>query len=417
MLTLSCFVALASLGAAGPNDTIKMTLLPKDISKKVSYYAPQKAKLESGKPAGITKAPAGLDAPAYAELAIASAGEKPLFLIVDEPAGKPARLFIDANRNGDFTDDAAVEWKGRETKGDDGKSYTMYNGAAMVDIGAPGKPMLVNISMYRFDKTDPKRAGNKDALLYYRDYAYEGEIKLGGKTYSAVLADDLASGDFRGKAEGDKDSGVKLLIDVNGNGKFESRGESYDVRKPFAIGGKTYQVTEMTRSGDSFRIVPSKEKVAEIAPPPDHGKGKVITKFAAKDTEGKPVKFPESYRGKVVLIDFWATWCGPCMEEMPNVVETYKKHHAKGFEILGVSLDNEKSIEKMPQVMKDAGMTWRQIADGKGWKAEIAQLYAVNSIPATFLVDGTTGKVIGANLRGKALGDAVEKALKGTGGS
>jgi hypothetical protein len=65
----------------------------------------------------------------------------------------------------------------------------------------------------------------------------------------------------------------------------------------------------------------------------------------------------------------------------------------------------------MQQVMKDAGMTWRQVADGKGWEAEIAQLYGVNSIPATFLVDGSTGKVIGANLRGKQLRDAVERAL------
>jgi peroxiredoxin len=210
---------------------------------------------------------------------------------------------------------------------------------------------------------------------------------------------------------------VKLLIDVNGNGKFESRGESFDIRKPFAIAGKTYQISDMTRTGDSFKIAPSKEKVAEILPPPDHGKGKQITAFTAKDTDGKTIKFPSAYRGKIVLLDFWATWCGPCMSEMPNVVATYEKFHGKGFEVLGVSLDNEKTISKMPEVMKQAGMTWRQIADGQGWKAEIAQLYAVSGIPATFLVDGTTGKVIGANLRGKALGDAVEKALKDKGRS
>ncbi|HTE06685.1 MAG TPA: TlpA family protein disulfide reductase, partial [Planctomycetota bacterium] len=89
----------------------------------------------------------------------------------------------------------------------------------------------------------------------------------------------------------------------------------------------------------------------------------------------------------------------------------YGKLHAQGFEIQGVSLDNEKTLARMPEVMGQAGMTWRQVADGKGWKAAIGELYAIRSIPATFLVDGTTGTILGTNLRGEALADAVEKPL------
>ena len=129
----------------------------------------------------------------------------------------------------------------------------------------------------------------------------------------------------------------------------------------------------------------------------------------AKDTEGKPLSLAD-YKGKVLLIDFWATWCGPCMVEMPNVVAAYKKYQAKGFEIVGVSLDNERSIEKMPDVMKDKGMTWRQFADGKGWESEIGQLYGVRSIPATYLLD-RDGKVHRMGLRGKDLEAAIEKLL------
>jgi thiol-disulfide isomerase/thioredoxin len=132
----------------------------------------------------------------------------------------------------------------------------------------------------------------------------------------------------------------------------------------------------------------------------------------AKDRAGKALSLAD-YKGKVLLIDFWATWCGPCMQEMPNVVEAYKKFNAKGFEIVGISLDNEKSIERMDDVMKSKGMTWRQFADGKGWQNEISQLYGVQSIPATYLLD-RNGKVHRMNLRGADLHKAVEKLLAET---
>jgi thiol-disulfide isomerase/thioredoxin len=398
--------SVTALAAPHADEPVKLTAVPKGGTAKVGgYYMPQRASMSADKPETLKKAPADLASPQYGTLAI---GDGVLF-ILDEPEGKPAKLYIDTNHNGDLTDDAAVEWKVNE------KSKTT-NGSAMVDIGEKDHPFPVAISIYRFDKE--ARPQLKSAILYYRDYAYEGTVKIGGKEYKAVLADEMARGDFRGKAvkEGDDDGGVgvNLLLDVNGNGKFDSRGESFDIGKPFNIGGTTYEITDMARDGSSFKVVKSSKTVAEIPTPPDHAIGKPIMAFETKDTEGKAVKFPEDYKGKVVLLDFWATWCGPCMGEMPNVVKAYEKYHASGFEILGISLDNDKSIAKMPEVMKTANMTWRQVADGKGWKAEIAQKYAINSIPATFLVDGTTGKIIGANLRGNALEEALEKALKKT---
>ena len=407
---------VASILAGSADDSIHLTLLSTGASKKIGYYAPQRAKLSSEKPDGIKKVPDGLTAPQYAEIPISRAGGAKTYLILDEPEGKPAKLYVDTNGNGDLTDDAAAEWTSKENKDKEGNVTTMYNGGAMVDIGDSGKPMPVHLSMYRFDKTDPTRKAQKDFLLFYRDYAYEGEVSLDGKSYKVLISDENASGDFRGaktdpKADDEKTSGITLLIDVNGNGKFESRGERYDTSQPFNIHGKTYKIADMTRTGDSFKIALSDEKVAEIPLAPDHDVGKTITAFETKTHDGKNLKFPSDYKGKVVLVDFWATWCGPCMEEMPNVVETYKKFHAKGFEIQGISLDNETSIAKMDDVMQNNGMTWAQVADGKGWKAEIAQLYDVHSIPATFLIDGTTGKILGTNLRGKALTEAVEKAL------
>ena len=402
MLTL---LAMTTALALADGDPVSLTLLAKGGMAKIGYYAPQRATFGADKPEAITKVPADLLAPQYGSFPMAGG----VAFILDEPDGKPARLFVDTNRNGDLTDDAPAEWTSKENKRGDVTSV-MHMGSASVNIGSDTAPTVVAISLYRFDKNDPGREQLKSTILYYRDYVYEGKLTLGSKSYTAMLSDELCRGSFAPVAGGDK-SGVNLMLDVNGNGTIDSRGESFDVTAPFNIGGTTYELADIAKDGSSFKVMKSSKTVDEIPTPPDHATGKVITAFEAKDTEGKAVKFPGDYTGKVVLLDFWATWCGPCMSEMPNVVKAYEKHHASGFEILGVSLDNEQSVSRMPEVMTKAKMNWKQIADGKGWKAEIAQKYVISSIPATFLVDGTTGKIIGTNLRGEALEAAVAKAL------
>jgi peroxiredoxin len=115
-----------------------------------------------------------------------------------------------------------------------------------------------------------------------------------------------------------------------------------------------------------------------------------------------------SFRGKIVLVDFWASWCGPCRKEMPNVVKAYAKFKDKGFEIYGVSLDQDKA-RWLEAIQKD-GITWPQVSDLKYWECEAAKLYAVEGIPYTVLLD-KEGKIIAKNLRGADLEIAIEKAL------
>lgn len=138
------------------------------------------------------------------------------------------------------------------------------------------------------------------------------------------------------------------------------------------------------------------------------GKGDTMEiKFTSLD--GKEVDLA-AMKGKVILIDFWATWCGPCIAELPHVIATYEKYQDQGFEVIGISLDQETDREKLKTFIKDRNMTWPQYFDGKGWGNEIAQQYGISSIPATFLI-GKDGTVAATNLRGDALDEAVSYQL------
>ncbi|MEL6922586.1 MAG: TlpA disulfide reductase family protein [Bacteroidota bacterium] len=121
--------------------------------------------------------------------------------------------------------------------------------------------------------------------------------------------------------------------------------------------------------------------------------------FTATTPEGEDMSLSE-LRGKVVMIDFWASWCGPCRRENPNVVALYNKYKSKGFEILGVSLDRSKA--PWLKAIETDGLTWHHVSDLKGWKNEVAQMYNVSSIPQTILLN-EQGEIIARNLRGEQL--------------
>jgi peroxiredoxin len=136
-------------------------------------------------------------------------------------------------------------------------------------------------------------------------------------------------------------------------------------------------------------------------------KGAKFPDFDEKDITGKHVSIGD-YKGKVVLVDFWATWCRPCVGELPNVVKAYEKHHEKGFDIVGISLDQNE--DKLKSFAKENNITWQQFFDGKGWGNKLAVKYGVQSIPATFLLD-REGKIIDRDLRGDALEEAIAAAI------
>lgn len=135
--------------------------------------------------------------------------------------------------------------------------------------------------------------------------------------------------------------------------------------------------------------------------------GKPFPAFAGRTVDGSAFSL-DQWRGKVVLIDFWATWCGPCLREMPNVKAAYEAHHAQGFEVIGVSLDQDKA--SLVKEITAMGLVWPHLFDGGAWETRLAKQCAVRSIPATFLI-GKDGILLATNLRGETLEAGVSAAL------
>ena len=159
---------------------------------------------------------------------------------------------------------------------------------------------------------------------------------------------------------------------------------------------------------EGIQVVDSEGTPVDVASATEPGE--TFVDIALPGPQGQTVRVRDYVgQNKLVLIDFWASWCRPCMREMPNVVKAYKLYHGKGLEIVGVSLDKNKA--RWIQAIKLTGQKWPQMSDLKGWNSQGAQFYNIHSIPANVLIN-EHGMIIARNLRGKDLINTIAAQLQ-----
>ena len=252
---------------------------------------------------------------------------------------------------------------------------------------------------------------NNDANQAVMDEIQELQLKM-DPIYEALASDETTDEQreaYTKQAEGLQDEYIQIIS--RGIRKNINLVAGIDMLKNFHYYLETPQLAEIVNLiPDNFSsdeaIVKLKDQVNKLTAT---GVGQKFTDFKMNDPEGKPVKLSDYVgKGKVVLVDFWASWCGPCRQEMPNVVKVYDQYKKKGFEIVGVSLDQ--TAEAWKKGIADLNITWPQMSDLKYWQCEAAAIYGVNAIPHTVLID-KDGTIIERNLRGEKLYKKIAELL------
>jgi len=232
-------------------------------------------------------------------------------------------------------------------------------------------------------------------------------VKLSPKKYySNSVVEGSASQDLFETYKKSKDVEISTFIKENPNSIVSAyvlyRNWSYrlspeQIRQNIALLDKTQQSTTYVKELRDLALVLDGLAVGKKAPD-----------FTANDPEGKPIRFYENLKG-YTLVDFWASWCGPCRRENPNIVAAYKEFHDKGFNIVGISLDKKK--ENWIKGIQDDNLTWLHVSDLLFWNSAVAKLYGIRAIPGNYLVD-SNGIIVAKNLQGEELQSTLKSLLE-----
>lgn len=319
--------------------------------------------------------------PIYGKIIVGNSPAKQnIAVVIDEADGQPSRIYIDANNNRNLIDDGSPEW----TKSESGGFFKDVLIKATFLSNGKSQELNLPYSIFRYRNEERKQT----RIVFQSKFARSGELKIGNSIYKILAQTFDKQGLFSNPEE------ITIGIDTNQDGQINKSLLSAEVfwggdggGKPFNIAGESYQIARVSESGDKMFLIVSPTKVAPKryilinSPAPD---------FNFQALDNKTVKLSD-LRGKVVLLDFWATWCAPCIGNLPSIKKIYNQHQRSEFEIVGISLDGSETtkttLNDLQNFVSKEQIQWLIAFDNGGWDNAIAQTYNITGIPIHIVID------------------------------